>query len=249
MTDRRAYPAALRVAITGGTSGLGLALAEQWLARGAQVAFVARDALRVARVAARLRGSHGIVGDVADKAQIHRIALQVTGSLGGLDVLVNNASSLGPVPLRLLADTDCEDLQAALATNLLGPFRLTKALLGALAASAREGRGAVVLNVSSDAALTPYAGWGAYGSSKAALHQLSRIWHEELQAEGVRVLSRDPGDMDTPLHAAAVPGADPAGLKRPAVAARELADAIAAALPHGTPAGAQPAGRARGAAA
>jgi NAD(P)-dependent dehydrogenase (short-subunit alcohol dehydrogenase family) len=221
----------LRVAITGGTSGLGLALAQQWHARGAQVAFVARNASRVGRVAELLPGSHGIVGDVADKDQIHRIALQVTGGLGGLDVLVNNASSLGPVPLRLLADTECEDLEGALATNLLAPFRLTKALLGALAASAREGRGAVVLNISSDAAVNPYATWGAYGASKAALHHLSRIWAEELQGEGVRMLSLDPGDMDTPLHAAAVPDADPATLKHPATAARELAEAILAALP------------------
>jgi NAD(P)-dependent dehydrogenase (short-subunit alcohol dehydrogenase family) len=190
----------------------------------------------VGRVAEQLPGSHGIVGDVADKAQIHRIALQITGGLGGLDVLINNASSLGPVPLRLLADTDCEDLEAALATNLLGPFRLTKALLGALAGSAREGRGAVVLNISSDAAINPYATWGAYGTSKAALHHLSRIWGEELQGEGVRVLSLDPGDMDTPMHAAALPDADPATLKRPADAARELADAIAAALPAHAPA-------------
>lgn len=228
-----AYPSPVRIAITGGTSGLGLALAREWHARGARVAFVARNPARVGRMAESLAGSHGIVGDVADKAQIHRIALQVSGGLGGLDVLVNNASSLGPVPLKLLADTDCEALEQALATNLLGPFRLTKALLGSLAASARAGRGAVVLNVSSDAALTPYAGWGAYGASKAALHHLTRIWQEELRAEGVTLLSLDPGDMDTPLHAAAVPEADPATLKRPQQAARELADAIAAALPAG----------------
>ena len=235
MDRRAAYPSpqantALRVAITGGSSGLGLALAREWQARGARVALVARDAQRLARVAAQLPGSIAIAGDVADKAQVHRIALQISGGLGGLDVLVNNASSLGPVPLRLLADTDCEDLEAALATNLLGPFRLTKALLGSLAAAAREGRGAVVLNVSSDAALNAYAGWGAYGASKAALHHLSRIWQQELEGSGIRVLSLDPGDMDTPLHAQAVPDADPATLKPPAQAARELADAIAAAL-------------------
>ena len=109
---------------------------------------------------------------------------------------------------------------------MLGPFRLTKVLLGALASSAREGRGAVVLNVSSDAAINPYPRWGAYGASKAALHHLSRIWNEELTAEGIRVLSLDPGDMDTPLHAMAMPDADPSELKRPETAARELADAI-----------------------
>src|ERR1041385_5341744 len=140
----------LKVAITGGTSGLGLALVREFRRRGARVAFVARTPHAVERVA-RLQQAHGIVGDVARKEAIHPIALQITAALGGLDVLVNNASSLGPVPLALLADTACEELALALETNLLGPFRLTKALLGALSASAREGRGAVVLNISSDA--------------------------------------------------------------------------------------------------
>jgi len=137
-------------------------------------------------------------------------------------VLVNNASSLGPVPLVPLADTECEDLEAALATNLVGPFRLSKALLGALAASARDGRPSRVVNIVSDAAVTPYAGWGAYGASKAALLHLSRIWDEELRGLGVRVTAFDPGDMDTPLHALAVPDADPATLKRPQQSADEL---------------------------
>ncbi len=223
--------AGLRVAITGGTSGLGLALLKEFLARGAYVAFVARGRERVERVAQEHRSSHGIVGDVSVKDDIYPIAMQITGELGGLDVLINNASDLGPTPLALLGDTACEDLERALATNVLGPFRLTKALLGALAASAREGRGGVVLNISSDAAINAYPRWGAYGASKAALHHLTRIWNEELVAEGVHLLSLDPGDMDTPMHALAAPEADPATLKRPEVAARELAGAIAAALP------------------
>jgi NAD(P)-dependent dehydrogenase (short-subunit alcohol dehydrogenase family) len=130
------------------------------------------------------------------------------------------------VPLQLLADTECEDFELALDTNVLGPFRLTKALLGALAASAREGRSPLVLNISSDAAINPYPRWGAYGASKAALHQMSRIWNEELASEGIRFLSRDPGDMDTPLHLAAIPDADRSALKRPETAARELADVL-----------------------
>jgi NAD(P)-dependent dehydrogenase (short-subunit alcohol dehydrogenase family) len=146
-------------------------------------------------------------------------------------LLLSNASDLGPTPLALLGDTSCEDLERVLATNVPGPFRLTKALLGALAASAREGRGAVVVNISSDAAVNAYPRFGAYGASKAALHHLTRIWNEELAAEGVHLLSLDPGDMDTPMHALAVPEADPATLKRPEVAAREVAGAIRAALP------------------
>ena len=230
----------LRVAVTGGTSGLGLALLRLLQAHGAKLAFVARDTVRVQRVVADLPGAHGIAGDIAAKTETHRIALQINAALGGLDVLVNNASSLGPVPLALLADTDCEELERALATNLVGPFRLTKALLGSLAAAARDAApqrpGALVVNIVSDAAVTPYAGWGAYGASKAALAQLSRIWDDELREHGVRVLAFDPGDMDTPLHALALPDADPAGLKRPADAARELAALIAETLGPARPA-------------
>jgi NAD(P)-dependent dehydrogenase (short-subunit alcohol dehydrogenase family) len=215
----------LRVAITGGTSGLGLALVRELCARGARVAFIARSRTDVARVAADHPGTVGIVGDVSKKEEIYPIAIQVSGALGGLDVLINNASSLGPTPLAPLADTECEELERALSTNLLGPFRLTKALLGSLAASAREGRRPLVINISSDAAVSPYSNWGAYGASKAALHHLSRIWNEELAAEGVRIVSIDPGDMDTPLHALAVPDADPATLKRPDAAAREVISA------------------------
>jgi NAD(P)-dependent dehydrogenase (short-subunit alcohol dehydrogenase family) len=245
-THQGARTDGLRVAITGGTSGLGLALVREFVARGAEVAFVARTSARVEAVAREHQLVQGIVGDVAEKEDIYRIALQITGALGGLDVLVNNASSLGPAPLSLLADTACEDFERALKTNLLGPFRLTKALLGALAASARECRGGLVLNVSSDAAINPYPAWGAYGASKAALHHLSRIWNEELSAVRVRFLSLDPGDMDTPLHALAVPDADPAALKRPEAAARELADAITLALPapQSASAGAGPRSRA-----
>ena len=226
MTHFRSSTTPLRVAVTSGTSGLGLALVEAFAARGDAVAFVARDSGRVARVARAVPGSHGIVGDVAKKEDVHPIAVQIGGALAGLDVLIHNASSLGPVPLALLADTECEDLELALATNVLGPFRLTKALLGLLAASARgsvgDGTSALVVNVSSDAAVTPYPGWGAYGASKAALTHMSRIWHEELAPHRIAVVAVDPGDMDTPLHAAAVPDADPSALKRPRDAAREI---------------------------
>lgn len=220
----------LRVAVTGGTSGLGLALVRQLTAMNARVAFLARTTANVERIADET-GAHGIVGDVGKKDDIYPIALQVTASLGGLDVLINNASSLGPVPLALLADTECEELGMALAVNLVGAFRLTKALFGALAASAREGRGALVINISSDAAVNAYPGWGAYGASKAALAHLTAIWDEEAKADGIRLLALDPGDMDTPLHALAVPDADPATLKRPELAAAEIIEKMLDELP------------------
>ena len=224
----------LRVAITGGTSGLGLAFVRELSRRGARVAFVARTRERVEEVVRENPGVHGIVGDVSAKNEIYPMAIQITGELGGLDVLINNASDLGPTPLQMLSDTECEDLERVFATNVFGPFRLTKALMGALAASAREGRGAVVLNIFSDAGVNAYAHWGAYGSSKAALHQMSRIWNEEHAAEGVRFLSVDPGDMDTPMHQAAIPDADPSTLKRPEQSAHELVEAIAEVLPQMT---------------
>lgn len=219
----------LRVAITGGTSGLGLALVRRLAAADARIAFVARDGRRVAQIA-RETGAHGIVGDVARRHDIYPIALQITGGLGGLDVLINNASSLGPTPLVPLADTHCEDLERALAVNVLGAFRLTKALFGALAASARDRGGALVITISSDAAVNAYPGWGAYGASKSALRHLTAIWAEEAKAARIAFLSIDPGDMDTPLHVLAVPGADPSTLKRPEQSADEIVEAMRVAL-------------------
>ena len=217
----------IRVAVTGGTSGLGLALVRMLLDRGARVAFVARNRDRVERPMNEKSEGRGITGNVSQKGDIYSIAIQILGTLGGLDLLINNASSLGPVPLAPLADTNCEDFELALQTNLLGPFRLTKALLGALAASAREGGRPMVVNISSDAAISAYPNWGAYGASKAALHHMSGIWNAELASQGIQVISWDPGDMDTPLHAVAVPDADSSALKHPEDAARELISKIA----------------------
>ena len=234
VTSHDVFFGQLRIAVTGGTSGLGLALVRELSARGARVAFLARHAEPVAKVEPENKNTHGIVADISDKDAIYPAALQIVGQLGGLEILINNASDLGPAPLALLADTNCEDLEKTIATNVLGPFRLTKALLGALSASAREGRATLVVNISSDAAVTPYPKWGAYGASKAALRHLTEIWDQELSVEGVRFLSFDPGDMDTPMHALAVPDADRATLKTAEAAARELIAAIEIALtgPH-----------------
>ena len=227
------YLEGLRVAVTGGTSGLGLALVQRLAVCGARVAFVARNPETMERIV-RQTGSLGIVGDVSSKDDIYPIALQITGHLGGLDVLINNASSLGPVPLAPLSDTECEDFSQALAVNVIGAFRLTKALFGALAVSARNQGSALVINISSDAAVNAYPGWGAYGASKAALRHMTAIWAEEARADGVSFLSIDPGDMDTALHARAVPDADPQTLKRPEDAAAEIVDTIHQALSIGS---------------
>ncbi|HLT37414.1 MAG TPA: SDR family oxidoreductase, partial [Enhygromyxa sp.] len=163
-----------------------------------------------------------IVGDVADKRAIHRIAGQAAAALGDIDVLVNNASSLGPTPLRSLLDSECEDFEAVLAANLLGPFRLAKTVLGSMML---RGRG-VVVQISSDAAVEAYPDWGMYGVSKAALDQLTRIWAAELDGTGVRVFAVDPGEMNTQMHADALPEADPASLADPAEVGAKLAAMI-----------------------
>jgi NAD(P)-dependent dehydrogenase (short-subunit alcohol dehydrogenase family) len=206
--------------VTGGSRGLGAALGRQLAAAGARVVLVARQRPELEAVVAQVRSgsragggeAHGIAADVADKEAIHAIAGQAAALVGPIDLLINNASTLGPVPLRLLLDTDCEDLERALAVNLVGPFRLTKALAGSMVL---RGRG-VIANITSDAAVEPYQRWGAYGASKAALEQLGRVWAAELAGTGVRLLTIDPGEMNTTMHAQAMPEADPAALADPA---------------------------------
>jgi NAD(P)-dependent dehydrogenase (short-subunit alcohol dehydrogenase family) len=209
--------------VTGGSRGLGAALGEVLARRGARVVLVARERAALEETVARIRASggeaHALAEDVGDKDAIYRIAGASAALVGSIDVLVHNASTLGPVPLRLLLDTDCEDVERALAVNLVGPFRLTKAIAGAMAI---RGRG-VIVHVSSDAAVSAYARWGAYGVSKAALDHLNRIWGAELDGTGVRFLSVDPGEMNTRMHADAIPDADVATLADPGQVAERIA--------------------------
>jgi NAD(P)-dependent dehydrogenase (short-subunit alcohol dehydrogenase family) len=142
--------------------------------------------------------------------------------VGPIELLVHNASTVGPVPLRLLLDTECEDLEQVLQVNLVGPFRLTKLVAGAMAL---RGSGLVV-HISSDAAVAPYPRWGAYGVSKAAQDHLARILAAELTGAGVRFLTIDPGEMDTQMHADAMPEADRAALKKPDAVARVIVGMI-----------------------
>ncbi len=221
------------VLITGASRGLGLALAEELGKRGARLALVARSEDELGAAAQRLRAqgieAHAIPADIGDKTAIHRIAGAAAALVGPIDVLVNNASTLGPTPLGTLLDTECEDLERVLAVNLVGPFRLSKVVAGSMALRRRG----VVVNVSSDAAVEAYPRWGSYGVSKAALDQLTRIWAAELGDGGVRFLAVDPGEMNTRMHAEAIPDADPATLADPAQVARAIAAMIASEQPNG----------------
>jgi NAD(P)-dependent dehydrogenase (short-subunit alcohol dehydrogenase family) len=214
--------------VTGASRGLGRALAEALAAKGARVALVARGATELDRVVAAIRArggiAHAVAGDVANKAHAHAIAGQAQGLVGEIGIAIHAASTLGPTPLRLLLDTECEDLADVLETNLVGPFRLTKILAGAMAIRG----GGTVIHISSDAAVEPYPRWGAYGISKAAQDHLSRILAAELAETGVRVIAVDPGEMDTQMHADAIPDADRASLQRPEHVAAKIVAMIEA---------------------
>lgn len=213
------------VLITGASRGLGRALAEELAGRGARVGLVARDGRALAEVVGAIRAkggdAHAIPGDVADKEATHRIAGAAAALLGPVELLVNNASTLGPSPLVPLLDTECESLSRAVDVNLVGPFRLAKAVAGSMAL---RGRGAI-LWISSDAAVEAYPGWGAYGATKAAADHLARVWAAELRDLGVTVASLDPGEMDTAMHAEALPDADRSALARPSDVARWVVEA------------------------
>ncbi len=205
--------------VTGASRGLGAALARALGRAGARVVLVARNAAEVEAVAAEIRAgggtAHALAADVGDKNAVYPLAGAAAALVGPIDLVVHNASDLGPTPLRPLLDTDCEALERVLAVNLVGPFRLTRALVGGMVL---RGRGTVVL-VSSDAATSAYPTWGAYGVSKAALDHLGRIWAAELEGTGVRFLTVDPGEMDTRMHSDAMPDADRSTLADPAAVA------------------------------
>jgi NAD(P)-dependent dehydrogenase (short-subunit alcohol dehydrogenase family) len=212
--------------VKGGSRGLGAALGAELAARGARVVLVARERGPLEETVARIRAAggeaHALAEDIGDKTAIHRIAGAAAALVGRIDVVVHSASTLGAVPLRLLLDTDCEDLERVLAVNLVGPFRLTKVLAGPMVL---HGRG-VVVHVSSDASTNAYPRWGSYSVSKAALDHLNRVWAAELEGTGVRFLSVDPGEMNTRMHADAIPEADPATLADPATVAARIASLI-----------------------
>jgi len=210
------------VLITGGSRGLGKALALKLAAKGARIAIVARQKAELDEVVGEIKWNggtaFGIVADVGDKESIYPIVGQASALAGPVDILINNASTLGPVPLRLIPDTDCEDFERTLQVNTIGPFRLIKAVAGPMILR----QTGLVVNISSDAAVEAYPAWGVNGASKAALDHLTRIAAAELGGAGVRFLSIDPGEMDTRMHAEAMPEADPASLQSPDAVAEQI---------------------------
>lgn len=225
------------VLVTGGSRGLGAALGAELARRGARVVLTARGEAALAEAVARIRSAggevHGLAADVGDKAAVYPLVGASAALVGPLDVVVHNASTLGPTPLRELSESECEDVSRVLDVNLLGPLRLTRAVVGSMVLR----RAGVVVGISSDAGVEAYPGWGAYGVSKAALDHLLRTWAVELRDSGVRFLSIDPGEMDTAMHAEAIPDADRTVLRKPDEVAARIADLIEDA--DGIPSGAR----------
>jgi NAD(P)-dependent dehydrogenase (short-subunit alcohol dehydrogenase family) len=214
--------------ITGASRGLGRALARALAERGWILVLDARGAEALDAVAGELAGHTevvAVVGDVADPE--HRAALaSAVQRLGGLELLVNNASALGPSPLPALADLRLAELIQVYQVNVFAPLCLTQLMLPGLTE-----RGGRIVNVSSDAAVEPYPGWGGYGSSKAALDQLSAILAAE--RPDLKIYAFDPGDMRTEMHQQAFPGEDISDRPEPETVLPALLHLIDADLPSG----------------
>jgi NAD(P)-dependent dehydrogenase (short-subunit alcohol dehydrogenase family) len=192
--------------VTGASRGLGATLAAFLAAADYDLVIDARGkealeaaARRIARPGGRVTA---IAGDIAEEDHRRRL-VEAAGALGGLDLLVNNASILGPSPLPALADLALADLTSLFAVNAAAPLGLVQEALPLL-----RRRGGLVVNISSDAAIGGYEGWGGYGAAKAALDLLSLTLAGELADSGIAVVAVDPGDMRTAMHQAAFPGED-----------------------------------------
>ncbi len=211
------------VMITGASRGLGRALAIAAAREGASLALCARGGAALEAVAEACRNLGAtviaVIADVSDSGDVERFAATSLERFGGIDVLINNAAELGPTPVPHLTDAPSSALEHVLRANVLGPMRLTQAVIGGMLLRNRG----LVINISTDAAVIGYEGVGLYSASKAALDALTRTWSAELQHTQVRIISVDPGDMNTVMHMDADPGANPDDLLRPDdVAARML---------------------------
>jgi NAD(P)-dependent dehydrogenase (short-subunit alcohol dehydrogenase family) len=219
--------------VTGGSRGLGRALADALLARGWSVVTDARHAVELEAAAAELRSGSpaavrltAVAGDVGDPG--HRDALMRSAAdLGGLDVVVNNAGILGPSPQPSLAGYPLERLRDVYEANTIAPLAVIQTALPLL----RRSRDPRVLNITSDAAIEAYEGWGGYGSSKAALDQLGRVLAAE--ETWLRVWNLDPGDMATEMHQLAFPGEDISDRPTPQSVVGRVLDLIHSSRPSG----------------
>ncbi len=216
--------------ITGASRGLGREIALALAHRGWHLVVDGRTSRPLQKVSAELAaagagGVLAVLGDVADVAHRQQLLAAVPEG-AGLDLLVNNASKLGSSPLPPLADYPLDILEQVYAVNVLAPLALTQLLLPRLAAA--HGR---LVNISSDAAVEPYEGWGGYGSSKAALDQWTAVLAVE-QSE-LRVYALDPGDMRTAMHQAAYPGEDISDRPEPVVVVPAVLRLIDGDLPSG----------------
>jgi NAD(P)-dependent dehydrogenase (short-subunit alcohol dehydrogenase family) len=211
--------------ITGASEGFGRALARELAARDWRLVLTARRAEPLHAVATDLPTALAVPGDVTDAAHRADLAAAVR-EIGELHLLVNNASTLGPSPLPGLRDYPLDELRRVYDTNVLAPLALLQTMLPAL-----EVAGGVVVNLSSDAAVEAYPGWGGYGSSKAALDQLSAVLAAELP--DLRIYAFDPGDMRTAMHQLAFPGEDISDRPEPETVAPALLRLIASRPPSG----------------
>jgi NAD(P)-dependent dehydrogenase (short-subunit alcohol dehydrogenase family) len=224
MMAEQIHPAAL---ITGASRGLGLSLARALASRGWRLVIDGRSASALEEARVELSAQTQIValpGDVSDPGH-RRALLEAATRLGGIEALVNNASQLGPSPLPELLDYPLEALEQVYRTNVLAPLALIQTLRPQLKPRP------VIINVTSDAAVEPYPTWGGYGSSKAAVEQLSAI----LAAENPdwRVYWADPGDMRTQMHQEAYPGEDISDRPLPEVSVPGLLALLGGSLPSG----------------
>jgi NAD(P)-dependent dehydrogenase (short-subunit alcohol dehydrogenase family) len=219
--------------VTGGSRGLGRALAEGLAREGWSLAIDGRDPGSLETAAQQLRAVQSgdarlvaIAGDITDGA--HRSALvDAASSLGDFTLLVNNAGTLGASPLPSLADYPLGDLRVAFEVNVVAPLGLIQRALPSLLTSARPR----IIDITSDAGVEAYEGWGGYGAGKAALDHLSAVLAVEFPA--VTVWSVDPGDLRTDMHQAAFPGEDITDRPEPATVVPALLDLIKSERPSG----------------
>ncbi len=222
------YPVRMKrttVLITGASQGLGAELARVYAARDANLILTARGerALDVLRSELRSRTEVlALSGDVCDDEHIHDLVRVANEKFGGIDTLINNASTLGASPMPELSLLGTATFNRIMDVNVRAPLHLIQHVLPGM----RERGAGTIVNISSDAAVQAYAGWGGYSASKAALEHFSRILAEELYGSSIRVVVIDPGNMNTQMHRDAEPGVDLNGL----ASARDVAPMVVEAI-------------------